>query len=419
MARGSDTFKLIKAARLLEGTGAPPLERAAVLVEGDVVRAVGTEEAVVPPEGAQVQEFDYEDKTLLPGLVDCHVHLVGIGDGRRGDDLALLPDEVLSIQAARNARAHLYSGVTTVRDCGAKNMTAFMLRRAVEMGLTPAPRLVLSGRPLAIVGGHMGYFGTEPTGQDACRSAVRQLIKEGADFIKVTATGGSTRTSDPLRPSFTAEELQAICDEAHRFGKHVAAHCLSTQGMLIAVDAGVDTLIHAYHTESDGTQRYRPEVTEKIVSNRVYVNPTLHQTLEGISRLERKVLDQRLTEQEQAELDRLRRGGDVRLEHVGRMMAEGVRMVCGSDSAWGYYEMGGFQREIEDHARAGASPMEAIVSATRDSARSCWIDDQVGRLEPGKQADILVVDGDPSRDVSALSRVVDVFQRGTLVDRTA
>ena len=113
-----ENFKLIKAARLIDGNGGPPAERAAILLEGDRIRAVGTEETVHVPEGAQFQEFDYGDSTVLPGLVDCHVHLIGIGDGRAGDELATLPDEVLTVQAARNARAHLYSGVTTVRDCG-------------------------------------------------------------------------------------------------------------------------------------------------------------------------------------------------------------------------------------------------------------------------------------------------------------
>ena len=202
MTNSSSTFKLIRAARLIDGRGGPPLERGAVLLEGDTIRAVGTEEAVVAPESAPVQEFSYEDKTILPGLVDCHVHLIGIGDGRPGDELATLPDEVLTVQAARNARTHLYSGVTTVRDCGAKNQTTFMLRRAMEMGLTPGPRLVLSGRPLAIVGGHLSYFGIQATGRVECRAAVRQLIKEGADFIKITATGGSTRTSFPNRDTW-------------------------------------------------------------------------------------------------------------------------------------------------------------------------------------------------------------------------
>ena len=111
MTQGSTGFKLIKAARLIDGHGGPPLERAAILLEGNQIRSVGTEESVIPPEGAEVEEFDYENKTVLPGLVDSHVHLIGIGDGRAGDELTTLPDEVLTVQAARNASRHLYSGM--------------------------------------------------------------------------------------------------------------------------------------------------------------------------------------------------------------------------------------------------------------------------------------------------------------------
>ena len=412
-------FTLIKAARFIDGTGASVLERGAVLIEGDRIRAVGGEESVHAPEGAQVQELDYGDRTVLPGLVDCHVHLNGIGDGRRGDDLVKLPDEVLAIQSAENARRHLLSGVTTIRDCGAKNRTTFTLRQAMDDGLTVGPRLVLAGRPVAIVGGHLSYFGIQATGPDECRAAVRQLVKEGADFIKITATGGSTMTSFPLLPSFTVPELKAIIEEAHKFGKHAAAHCASSQGMVNCLDAGIDTIIHGVHREPDGSQTYRPEISERIAEQGVFVNPTLNGAREGIKALETKAARTGLTGQEQARLDQFRRGVEARADHVARMREAGVRMVCGSDSAWGRHTMGHFHDEIHSHVQAGMSPMEAIVSATGDSARSCWVEDRVGTLEEGKLADVLVVDGDPSQDVMALANVAGMFLGGEKVDRVS
>ena len=417
MAQSEGGFKLIKAARFVDGNGGPPLEHGAILVEGNTIRAIGPEESVVPPEGAQVEEFNYEGQTVLPGLVDCHVHLIGMGDGRAGDELATLPDEILTLQAARNARAHLYAGVTTVRDCGAKNRTTLMLRQAMDMGITPGPRLVLSGRPLAIVGGHLSYFGIQATGEDECRAAVRQLIKEGVDFIKITATGGSTRTSFPLRPSFNPYEIRAICEEAHRFGKHAVAHCASTEGMINALDAGVDTIVHAMFKESDGTNNYRPDVAERIANQGVFVNPTFHVGYQMRSDL----LDQRdsegLSEEEQASLDSMQREHDARVDCFNRMREAGVTMVAGSDSAWNQYKMGGFQHELEDEVSAGMSAMQAIVSATSDSARSCHVDDFAGTLDEGKPADILVVDGDPTEDISALWNVTAVFQSGIKIDR--
>ena len=417
MGSGAGAFKLIKAARLIDGKGGPPLDRGAVLLEGDRIVAVGAEESVVPPEGATVQEFGYDDQTLLPGLVDSHVHLIGIGDGRAGDDLALLPDEVLTLQAARNARAHLYSGVTTLRDCGAKNQTTFMLRKAMDMGITQGPRLLLSGRPVAIIGGHLSYFGVQATGPHGCRAAVRQLVKEGADFIKITASGGSTRTSLPLRPSFTVEELRTICEEAHKFGVHTVAHCHNTQAMANAVDAGVDTIVHATFKEPDGSNMYRPQLAERIAAQGIYVNPTFHVGRARQWNLERKMESEGLTQEDEAALDRMRRNHAFKLECFAGLRDAGVTIVCGSDSAWGDYKMGGFQYEVEAHVEGGMSPMEAVVSATGDSAKSCWIDDTAGTLEPGKQADLLLVDGDPSSDVNALWDVVDVFQGGVRVDR--
>lgn len=410
-------FKLIKAAKLIDGKEGQPLERAAVLIQGDKIKEVGPEEKVIPPEGANVQEFNYDSSTVLPGLVDCHVHLIGIGDGRTGDELVTLPDEVLTLQAARNARTHLYSGVTTVRDCGAKNRTTLLLRKAVEMGITPAPRLVLAGRPIAIIGGHLSYFGIEATGTTECRAAVRQLIKEGVDFIKITASGGSTRTSIGPRPSFNIDELSSICDEAHKLGKHVAAHCVNSQAMEYVLESGVDTIIHAVHNDANGTPAYRPDITEKIANQGVFVNPTLHQGRERLWQLENKLSDSGLTTTEQEELDNGKKNQEIRWDHVARMREEGVKIVCGSDAAWANYKMGRFQGEIDAHVGIGMSPIEAITSATNRSAQSCWMEDSIGSLETNKQADILIVDGDASQDVNALWNVKDIFQAGKRIDR--
>ena len=361
--------------------------------------------------------MDYGDKTILPGLIDSHVHLIGLGDGRSGDELTTLDDEILTLQASRNARAHLYSGVTTVRDCGAKNRTTFLLRNAVEMGITPAPRLLLAGRPMAIVGGHLSYFGIQATGPDECRAGVRQLVKEGADFIKITATGGSTRTSDALRPSFNKDELSAICDEAHKFGIHTAAHCASSQGMINALEAGIDTIIHGIHKEADGTSTYRPEISARIARTGVFLNATLAGARVRIEMLEDKMESDGLTKQEDVQLDYMMAEYETRLEHFLRMREAGVVMVAGSDSAWGNYPMGDHQTEIETHVIGGMAPMEAIVATTMDAARSCWIDDRVGTLEKDKLADILVVDGNPVDRIEDLRNIADVYQNGEVVNR--
>ena len=413
MSHGIHQFTLLKAARLVDGNGGPAAEQAAILLDGDTIKQIGTKETVQAPEGATVNEIDYGDATILPGLVDCHVHLIGIGDGRAGDDLVTLPDEVLTVQAAQNVRRHLYSGVTTVRDLGAKNRTTFLLREAVEMGIVPSPRLILAGRPIAIIGGHLSYFGSPATGPTECRAAVRQLVKEGADFIKVTATGGSTRTSHPFRPSFNIDEFSAITDEAHKFGKHVCAHCTSSGGMENALEAGIDTMIHGVHRDSDGADNYRSDIADRIAEQGVFLNPTLGQGLARIRQLE----DNPDLALETEDVDVMRRGSEARMDHVARMRDAGVIIVAGSDSAWANYPMGDFQTEIEAHVMVGMSNMEAIVSATRDSAMSCRVDDTVGTIEVGKQADVLIVNGDPTQNITDLRNVTDIYQAGNKIDR--
>ena len=418
MIKAKNDFTLIKASRVIDGLGGPAIERGAVLVEGDQISKVAPEEEIVVPEGANVEEIVYENKTVLPGLIDCHVHMIGIGDGRVGDELTKLPDEVLTLQAAKNARIHLYSGVTTVRDCGAKNNTTFMLRQAVEMGITPSPRLILSGRPVSIIGGHLSYFGVQVTGETECRAIVRQLIKEGADFIKITATGGTTATSFPMKLAFTSNELRSICDEAHKFGKLVGAHCVSSMGIVNALDAGVDTIFHARFNEPNGIMCFQKNIADRIASQGVFVNPTLHVKRARIWAFEKKANGVGLTKQEQIIFDGHRKEYEENLLCFRGLLDAGVKMVTGSDSAWGNYKMGGFTSELDATVEAGLSARETIVSATSSSSLSCGLENEIGTLSAGRKADMIVVKGDPTKEIKAVDQILDVFQNGNCLDRS-
>ena len=361
--------------------------------------------------------YDYPGKTIMPGMIDCHTHHNGFGDGRPGEEVAELPDEVLAIQSARNARASLYSGVTTIRDNGGKNQTMFRVRDAMRLGITPGPRMVLCGRPVTIVGGHTWYFGGEATGPSEVVAATRQLIKEGADYIKIMATGGTTRTSDPLRPSFNVEELTAITREAHKFGKLTAAHCTSSQGIVNSLEAGVDMIIHCYFREPDGTPNFRGEIAEHIGQAEAFINPTLHATRARIWALQHKKENHGLTGEEQVRLDGLLADFEVRLEYLQRLISMGLNIVTGSDSSWGNFQLGNTVYETECLVMAGYSPMQGILSVTSMAARSLGVDSVTGTLEPQKEADIIVVDGNPAEDIARLWHVEDVFLAGEKVER--
>ena len=418
MPGGPVRFTLLTAARLLDGERREPVENAALLLEGAEVRGLGPRDAVRAPDGAAVQRMDYGDATILPGLVDAHTHLVAPGDGTLGDDVAREDDQILLLQAAKNARTLLHSGVTTLRENGAKGRVAFSLREGIRRRLAPGPRMVICGRPVTITGGHMGYFGSEADGVDAVRAEVRKLLKEGADYIKIVATGGSTRTSDPNRASYTVAELAAMTDEAHRHGTLTAAHCTAAAGVQNCLDAGVDMIIHCIFNETDGTYRYRPDLVERLVAARAWVNPTLYVMKAGIERLRAaREREGRLTPELVAHLEWQQRALDTRVEGVARMIEAGVRMTAGSDSPWGWYAPGEFVHEIEMLARAGLPYADAIVAGTSGSAASIGVGATAGRLAAGRVADVLVVRGDPTHDLGALWNVLDVWQAGQRVAR--
>ena len=412
-----DDFKLVRAGLLIDGLGGPPIELGAVLTRGSEIVAVGRQQDVAAPEGARVQILDYPGGTVMPGMVDCHTHHNGFGDGRAGDDLATLPDEVLTLQSAHNARRSLFTGVTTIRENGPKNVTMLRLRDAVDEGITAGPRMVLCGRPVSIIGGHMGYFGSVVTGPVEGRAMVRQLVKEGSDYIKITATGGSTRTSDPLRPSFDVDELTAMADEARKFGRLTATHCTSTQGIVNSLDAGVDMIIHCIFKEPDGSYDFRPDVADRLAEQGAYVNPTLHVLRSRVwSGLIRRA-ESGLTPAGQAQLDDDRRGFDTAIEHSRRMLERGVKIITGSDSSWGDYPLGNAVHETECLQMAGMPGMDAVMSITSDAARAIGVDDVTGSLQPGKAADIIVVDGNPAEDLDALWSVTEVIAAGHVIDR--
>jgi imidazolonepropionase-like amidohydrolase len=278
--------------------------------------------------------------------------------------------------------------------------------------------MVICGRPIAITGGHMGYFGSEADGEAAVRAEVRTLLKEGADYIKIVASGGSTRTSDPNRASYTVAELAAMTDEAHRHGKLTAAHCTCAAAIENCLDAGVDMIIHCIFNEPDGSYRYRADLVDRLAKAKAWVNPTLYVQRAGIERQRAtREREGRLTAELVAHLDVARRALDVKIDAVRRMSEAGVRMTAGSDSPWGWYAPGEFVHEIHMLAEAGLSYSDAIVAGTAGAADSIAVGGVAGRLAVGREADVLVVRGDPTREITALWDVLDVYQGGAQIQR--
>jgi len=359
-----------------------------------------------PPAGAHL--IDMSTKTVLPGLIDTHVHLSGDPNEDFRDQAVTTPEWSV-IVGARNARTTLRAGFTTVRDVGSPKMVGFALRRGASEGAIDAPRIQSSGPALSIIGGHGDVSGFKPevnaalaqdnvcTGAEGCAARVREAAQRGADLIKITATGGVlSQQARGLGQHFTDAEMRAIVEAAHGLGLRVAAHAHGARGIEAAARAGVDSIDHGTFADAKALAAMK-------ASGSVLV-PTL-MAFTGIrERLGKGIY----TLQVEAKVRET-------LSHVGKAAraarAVGVPVIFGTDSA--VYEHG---RNAEEFALlvelAGMSPAEAIASATTGAARLMDLDKEVGRIAPGYSADMIAVSGDPLRDVRALEKVDWVMVRG-------
>ncbi|WP_339153496.1 amidohydrolase family protein [Actinomadura luteofluorescens] len=385
---------LLRDVRLVDGAGGPVVPDQAVLVTGSRIAWVGPS-ADAP--SVDVPVSDAAGRTLLPGLIDSHVHLTNDGSMRTDrDDEA---DPFVAERAARNAVTTLRSGVTTVRDCGARNGLIIELSRAVRAGAVAGPRIVAAGRPLTPVGGHCHDIGREVAGASEAITATQAEIAEGAQVIKVMATGGvltpgtGTRTVG-LRPG----ELRAVVATAHAAGLRVAAHALGELGIRNAMDAGVDSIEHG--TYLDG------EAVERALACGTYLVPTLRSVTQVINAPAGVVPGELLAAAREEYANR--RNG------VRMAVAAGVRIAAGTDAGTPLNPHGGLAQELELLVEHGLSPGEAVTAGTRNGAENLGLLDELGTVEVGKRADLILVDGDPTLDIRALRRVVMVCRDGVV-----
>jgi imidazolonepropionase-like amidohydrolase len=383
------------APRLLDGTGASPVEAAALLIAGGRVAYAGP--AAGLPEGAAgAPTLDFPGATLLPGLVDAHVHLVASG---HPDLAAGLPksEAERTIAAVVNARRQLESGVTLVRDLGAPGDEAVLVGRAVEAGTIAGPRVVAAGPAVTMTGGHIPYLGRVTDGPDAMRAAVRANLAMGARCIKVVATGGVlTPGVDPREPSYTQPELDALVDEAHRFGLTVAAHAIGEGGVAAALRAGVDSVEHGMFLDDAAIELFlatgaRLSATFSAPSG-ILGGPSVPEWIK----------------------DRARPAAEAQVRSFRAAVQAGVPAVAGTDAGTPDNPHGGVAREVAFMVEAGLDVLLAVKAATGEAADLLGVPDR-GVLRQGAAADVLVAAGDAAADVTALGRPVAVFQDGRQV----
>ncbi len=408
-------WRIIRATRLIDGTGAPPVgDPTLVIRDGRIHRvfAGGPPAGQWPPDAPVL---DLRGHALLPGLIDAHVHLVLPGDGTPFETTVQEPDGVLTLLAAENARRALHAGITTLRDCGGMRQTTLDLRRTQHLGYVVAPRLHLCGPPITITGGHCWYFGGEADGPEGMRAMVRGLLKSGVDYIKIMATGGGTVGTMSWRPSYTAEELRAAVLEAHRFGRRVGIHSLCAEATRHVLAAGADQIEHAnFLVDPSGRQEFEPEVADAIARAGTPVTTTLavgHYVIRALEEREDR------TPEDQAALDRWRRMHTSNMDQARRMRSAGVRLIAGTDAGWRFTPFDGLVTEMALLCEAGATTQEAIAAATSRAADAMGIESETGALREGLAADIIAVSGDPLADLDFLRRPAMVMLRGTPIDR--
>ena len=402
-------MQIFRADTLIDGTGGEPQQNMEVVVQDGRIREIAP--AGLAPRPADARVYERPGATMLPGLIDVHLHLMfGTGPRSYEDVIDHDSDDLMLLRGARNAYLHLRAGVTTCRDCGARNRVAFALREAANAGFFLSPRLHVSGRPLTITGGHFWWCNEEADGVDGVRVATRQLLKEGADFIKIMASGGGTRGTDASRASYTVAEMAVAVAEAHQVGKKTTAHCLAAESVGRAVDAGLDQIEHFNFMHPDGSRVFDEAVAERILERGIMLSPTIQTGYRQIERLQEKGDD--LTPRERKQLDGNLYKLETKLEFIRRFHEMGAPIVAGTDAI---QEFGDYAIGLELLHRAGLSPMDVVVAATSGAAKAIGIADEIGTLRPGMAADLVYLDGDPLSDIKAFGCVLGVVLGGRLV----
>jgi imidazolonepropionase-like amidohydrolase len=409
--KGTGTV-VLRAARVIDGTGAAPVQNGVVVVSDDRIVAVGRDGSVTVPAGART--IDLGDATLLPGFIDAHTHIIGrtLGDPER--DAAAVRDfpSFGAILGVGNAERTLKAGFTSIRNVGAGNFDDVALRRAIVEGFAAGPRMQLAAHSLGITGGHCDENGYRPgmmdgsvqtgiaNGPDEVRAAVRYQVKYGADVIKTCATGGVLSEGDAVGTTqYTYDELKAMVDEARKLDERkVAAHAHGTEGIKIATRAGVASIEHGSFLDEEGARLMAQRGT--------YLVPTL-MAGEAVERAAKNgVLKGQRAEKALAAATAMRRA-------IKLAVANRVPIALGTDAGVIPHGTNGHEFTLMVEW-GGMTPMQAITAGTASAAKLLGWERDVGSLEKGKWADVVAVPGDPTKDIRAMERAVFVMKSGVI-----
>jgi imidazolonepropionase-like amidohydrolase len=359
--------------------------------------------------GGDVDRIDFSEYTVMPGLLDGHVHLnfsalpTALPDILREDNPRIL------LRAVHNAQLALRVGVTTVRDCGGRDLMPLRLRDAIAAGVIPGPRILAAGPAITVTGGHCYFFNGEVDSADGMRHLARQLAKDGVDFFKVMSTGGRmTPNTNVTAAQFTVDELKALVAEAKRLNRKTTAHGHGTAGIRNAVAAGIDCIEHCtwVSEEDDTVVDYDPKVAEQMVKQGTYLSPTISPARVNTAD---PGADPHLSE-----VRRRVQGMRPKIREAQRdMLAKGVKIIGSTDAGVANVPLDSMPGELEAAVEElGLTPMQAITAATYTGSQAFDRSEDFGSLQVGRRADFLVVEGDPTKTISDIRKLRWVFKDG-------
>jgi imidazolonepropionase-like amidohydrolase len=380
--------EVLTASRVM--TGDETVTDGAVVIGDRTVDWVGPA-AALPVEYSSLRRTDYSDFTIMPGLIDSHVHLAFDGGPNPAARMRAETDEKQLVLMLHSARELLGIGVTTARDLGARGYLALAVRDAIATGLARGPRLVVAACPITVTGGHCWFMGGEADSEDDLRRLVRTHHKHGADLIKVMSTGGFMTTgSAPWYAQFATAQLAVIVEEAARVDRPVAAHAHGTEGIRRAVEAGVTTIEHCSFVTETNERRFSESLATRIAERGMFVCPTISGGAPYI-----------------AELTGIEVGA-----HVKPLYDMGVRIIAGTDAGVDNNPHHQYVGGLEYLVTLGFQPAQVLAMATTEAAAALGLGATTGRLAPGYDADLIVVCGDPQSDIAALRDLRRVIARG-------
>jgi imidazolonepropionase-like amidohydrolase len=395
---------LISADRLWDGSGGPALLRPVVRVAGGRIESV--QQALLGPASCTGERVDFPGCTILPGLIDTHVHLVMSAQDTNEAIIAQVQaedDEELLARCLRNARAALHAGLTTVRDCGGRGRIVQEARNRIRRGQAEGPDVLSCGAPITTTRGHCWWLGLIADTHDEVRAAAQRMLAEDADFLKVMATGGNmTASSDPMRAQYDARALRSIADLGREARKHAAAHVLSRAALPDVVAADYRTIEHCDWRVEEFRYEFDSELARRIVDQNQYVGLTMS----GLAR--RNFLPQ-VRDLKIGPVQRL----DARFACERQMIEFGIRYTIHSDAGVRLAPIDRFDLGLmAAQAELRLTPDEILRAVTSTAAEAIGLPDR-GLAAPGYRADLLVVEGNPLQDIAAMGRVRAVMKAGT------